>query len=278
MITESEVKQAEESVTDNNQLSVIVKESGLDQTKADYLLKRFTEYFQVASEWETRAKGINITDANCDTEQGKFDMQMARNGRLFLRDKRIAVEKARKELKEQSLREGRAIDGIANVLKALIVPIEDYLESQEKYVEIKFEREQEAKRAEIERRMEEERIAEEKKVEAARIAEEKRIRDENERLRIEAEKREKEIVEERRQAEAERKQIEDAAQKEREAAEKARKEAEQKALTEKRTIEERARKEREEADEKRKELESKLAAQTHLTTCPKCGHVFTPGE
>lgn len=35
----------EEETTQENQLAVIVKESGLDQTKADFLLKRFTSLY-----------------------------------------------------------------------------------------------------------------------------------------------------------------------------------------------------------------------------------------
>ncbi len=247
-----------------SQLAVIVRDSGLDQTKADFLLKRFTEYFEVADEWEKRARSIVITNANCETQQGKFDMQAARNGRLFLRDKRIAVEKARKELKEQSLREGKAIDGIANVLKALIVPIEDYLESQEKFVEIKFEREQAIKRAEIERRIEEERIAEEKKLEADRIAEEKRIREENEQLRAEAKKRDEELITAAK-----------IAQKEREEAARIARIALDKADAKRHEAEQEARIERDNARREREALEARLAAQV---TCPKCGNVFVPGE
>jgi len=112
-----------------DQLSVIVKESGLEKTKAQVLLDNFSRYFQLAADWEKKAKTIVITDASQTAE-----MQMARTGRLFLRQKRIVIEKTRKDLKEQSLREGKAIDGIANILKALIIPIEEYLEKQEKFV------------------------------------------------------------------------------------------------------------------------------------------------
>ena len=83
------------------------------------MLDNFSDYFKIAAEWEQKAKTIKVVD-----ETQKADMEMARVGRLFLREKRIAIEKKRKELKEQSLREGKAIDGIANVLKAVIVPIE----------------------------------------------------------------------------------------------------------------------------------------------------------
>jgi hypothetical protein len=77
---------------------------------------------------------------------------MAREGRLFLKEKRVFIEKTRKDLKEQSLREGKAIDGIANVLKALIEPIEKYLEQQEKFIEIQEDNrieEQKLKRIEL---------------------------------------------------------------------------------------------------------------------------------
>jgi hypothetical protein len=49
----------------------------------------------------------------------------------------LKLKKTRKDLKEQSLREGKAIDGMANIIKALIIPIEEHLEKQEKFAEIK---------------------------------------------------------------------------------------------------------------------------------------------
>jgi len=140
---------------ETNQLQVIVKESGLDSTKAQYLLDNFQDYFKIAAEWELKARSIKVTDAT-----QKTDMEMARVGRLFLRDKRIDIEKARKKLKESTLREGKAIDGIANVLKALIIPLEEYLNTQEHFVEIK-----EAKEVEKARK---ERVAAEEKAEKAR--------------------------------------------------------------------------------------------------------------
>ena len=138
--------------TEQNQLQVIVHESALPKTKADYILEQFQDYFKIASEWEVKAKGIVVTDASQTT-----DMEMARVGRLFLREKRIAIEKARKSMKEDVLREGKAIDGIANVLKALIVPIEEYLDKQEHFVEIKAKEEAERLRIEEEKKAEEER-------------------------------------------------------------------------------------------------------------------------
>jgi len=175
-----------------NKLQLIVKDSGLEVTKSQYILDKFTDYFEMASEWEKKAKDIVVTD-----ESNKVEMQMARVGRLFLRDKRISIEKARVELKEQALREGKAIDGIANVLKALIVPIEEYLEKQEKFVEIKEAKLAEEKRIEDEKRIEQERLAKEE----ADRKEQERVRLENIKLKEEAEAREKKMAEDKAAAE-----------------------------------------------------------------------------
>ena len=110
----------------SKELEVIVKESGLNVTKAQVILDKFKDYFEIASEWEIKAKAIVVTN-----ESQTAEMEMAKVGRKFLAKKRIDVEKTRKELKEQSLREGKAIDGISNILKALIVPIEEHLKKQD---------------------------------------------------------------------------------------------------------------------------------------------------
>jgi len=274
-----------------NQLQVIVKESGLDSTKAKYILEKFQDYFAIADEWTIKARTIKVTN-----ESQVIDMEMARVGRLFLKEKRCAIETVRKELKEQALREGKAIDGIANVLKALIVPIEEYLEHQEKFVEIQEEAKREAKRLEIEARMaEEERIALEKAA-----AEQKRLRLENERLKKEAEARECKIMAERKEQEKllaverakadslaervaievrqEREKIELAAKVEREKRDKELAKERAKVEGERKEAEEKTRKEKEkqqtklEAERKEKlRLEELLKNQI---TCPKCGHKF----
>lgn len=213
-----------ETQSQSTDLVRIVKESGLEQTKADYILQKFTNFFEIAADWERKSRAIVVTDISQVAE-----MKMAREGRLFLKQKRVEVENTRKELKEQSLREGKAIDGISNVLKSLIIPTEEYLEQQEKFAEI-----QEANRRSIlkQTRVEEllqyewqdtglfdlgtlpdslydsllmqakkaynDRIAEAQRIEEERIAKEKaereereRIKAENERLQREAEAREK---------------------------------------------------------------------------------------
>lgn len=263
-----------------NQLQVIVKQSNLEPTKAKYILEKFQDYFEIASEWEKKAKAIVVTKPTQTAE-----MEMARTGRLFLKEKRVAVEKARKELKEQALREGKAIDGIANVLKALIVPIEEYLDQQEHFVEIQEEKKREAMRLEVEKRIEEERIAKEK--EEAEALEKARI--ENECLKKEAIEREKKaaaerkkqeakLVKERAAREAERKEAEKKARIEREKQEKKLAAERAKAEKERKAAEEKARTEREKAKAKaeaeRKEKERLAEILKNQITCPKCGHKF----
>ena len=283
---------AKVEVVKENQLQVIVKESGLEPSKGKFILETFTGYFDMAAEWEAKARAIVVTK-----ETQTAEMAMAREGRLFLKEQRIFVENTRKKLKEQSLRESKAIDGIANVLKALIVPIEEYFERQERFVEIQKEKKEEAMRLEIEKRMEEERIAKEKA--DAEALEKARI--ENEKLRAEAAKREKKLqaerkahetkmAEERAKAAAERQ-----AQEKKLAAERAKAEAEKQAVEaearaerekrEKTLANERARDKRlkELADEKasakleaeRKEKERLAEILKNTITCPECGHKFT---
>jgi hypothetical protein len=263
----------------DNQLQTIVQTSGLDQTKAEYILTQFQDYFKIASEWEIKAKAIIVTN-----ETQIADMQMARVGRLFLKDKRIAIEKARKSLKEQALREGKAIDGIANVLKALIEPIEEYLDRQERFVEIKAAEKAERERIEAEKKAEEERIAKEK----AEAEEHERIRLENERLRAEAIEREKIVKEEKDILEAEKRAIEDQARKEKESAErkaKAEKEKNDKLIAEQKAITEKAEQEAKEREKKikeqalkevervKKQMEKKMEKEIE---CPYCHKKFSP--
>lgn len=244
----------------DNQLQTIVAESGLETTKARVILEQFEDSFAMAEEWEIKAKAIVVTDGS------QVDaIAQAREGRLFLREKRIAIEKTRKELKEQSLREGKAIDGIANVLKALILPLEKHLDNQENFVKYKAEAEA-AERERVFQENEKKRLAEE--AEAKRI-EDERIRAENEQLRKEAEERDAKL----KKAELEKQLVERKANRERAAAQK---EADDKLAAERAKAEEARRAEveaRAKEEAERKRLEAELAAQVE---CPNCGHKFAP--
>lgn len=123
---------------EDNKLVVVIKEQGLKETQSKMLLDKFTGFFEEASKWEKEASAIVITD-----ESQVEEMAKAREIRLALKNIRVNAEKVRISLKEEIVRQGKAIDGIANVVKALVVPLEEHLEKQEKFIEnIKKEREE----------------------------------------------------------------------------------------------------------------------------------------
>lgn len=217
-----------------NELVQVIQQTGLEKSKIEVLLEKYSNSFKQASVAAEKAKVIIVTDV----EQTEV-MYQARTARLELRDIRIKVEKTRVALKEQSVREGKAIDGAANIIKALIVPVEQHLEQQEKFAEYK-EAERIVKRTEdrinlltpyindtslynlkdmkddvfdnllrINKEAFEAKKAAEEKVEADRLAQEReiakervRIEAENKRLKKEAEEREAKAAKERQEREA----------------------------------------------------------------------------
>lgn len=115
-----------------NELEVIAKDNQLSNTKIQELLSNFGEDYKQAETISKEASSIVVS-----SEDDIKTMGIARKKRLELKNIRVNVEKIRKTLKEDSLREGKAIDGIANVIKALIVPVEQHLETQEKFAEVR---------------------------------------------------------------------------------------------------------------------------------------------
>jgi len=219
---------------ESNELTIVAKESGLEQTKVEALLSNFGKSYAEAKELSKDALAIVVTE-----EDQTQEMQQARAKRLALKSIRVDVENTRKSLKEQSLREGKAIDGMSNIIKALIIPIEEHLEKQEKFAELKQAERRAIKLAErIEKLSQfvpdvslynlenmtdeafdsllgsskvafEDQKAAEAKAEADRITKEKadaeereRVRLENIKLKEEADKRELEIKKERKAREA----------------------------------------------------------------------------
>lgn len=117
-----------------NELTVVARD--LEPTQVEVLMSNFGTAYSEAKELATGATDLVVTEEN-QTDL----MSEARKKRLSLKNVRVEVENTRKKLKEQSLREGKAIDGMANIIKALIVPVEEHLEKQEKFAElIKAER------------------------------------------------------------------------------------------------------------------------------------------
>jgi len=250
----------------------------------------FREAFAKAQEWREKALAIRVTSID-----QKAEMQMARIARIELKNIRVAAEKTRKALKEDSLRMGKAIDGVNNLLLAAIEPLERHLEEQEQFAErlkaaekarILTERteaiapyvtegqamppldsmtdEQWAAYLEDTKLLHTAKIEAAQRAEAERIAREQAEAAERERVRLENEKLKKEAAEREAQMKAEREaaakaqaELEAKARAEREAATKKAAEAEAKAKAEREAIEAKAKAEREAAEKAQREAAEK---------------------
>jgi hypothetical protein len=150
-----------------NQLMQIAEKSGLPQPKAKALLEIFQQFFEVVEKWEVRAFEIVVTD-----ETQTDIMAEAERVWKIVQRARINVEDNRIEQKRQSLMEGKAVDGMANILKLAIKPIEDHLYAQKNFVKIREEalrKEREAKALKLLQEQEEkERLKKERQAEQER--------------------------------------------------------------------------------------------------------------
>ena len=256
----------------NKELQVldVIESAGLEQDTTKTLREKFLPFWEQAEKWREIAENLVVTD-----ESQTREMKMAREARLALRAIRVDADKTRKALKEDSIRYGRAVQGVYNVIEYLIKPIEEHLLEQEQFVEIQEQKRRDALNAEREREIapyldfvtanlpitnapwadmgdkfsevleqakaaKETHEAEQARLEAERIAREKAEAEERERIRKENERLRAE------RAELEKQQAE----------ERARMEAERKAAEEQ-AQKERAERERLEAEARKKEEEEK---------------------
>ncbi|MFA6046761.1 MAG: hypothetical protein WC718_17395 [Phycisphaerales bacterium] len=77
------------------------------------------------------AQYMPLTIAGVDDEAGFACVHAAR---IVVKDRRIAVEKTRKELKADALKYGQAVDAEARRITKLLEPIEEHLESEEERI------------------------------------------------------------------------------------------------------------------------------------------------
>ena len=222
-----------------NNIIKLIEESGLNDERQSLLKSQFNHYIDIATEWNEKAKGIVVTDSSQIAL-----MKLAKEGRLMLRSKRTDIERIRKEIKEQPLKECQAIDSVAKALKELITPTEEYLKEQEEFAKreeearlqaLISERKQALEQYEVdtqyldlggmpqpmfEMMLKSSKFDYEQKIIAREAEEKKRIADleaerirleeqrkENERLRKLAQEQEDELREERAKAEAERQKL-----------------------------------------------------------------------
>ena len=111
-------------------LTKVQTEARLTTDEQNELSDKFKEFYARITDW--RGKVVLITNPEDPRQQ-----KMAREIRLGLKDVRCDVERARKTLKEEAVRRGKAVDGYANVLKYLCQPVEDKLEQIEKIAEFR---------------------------------------------------------------------------------------------------------------------------------------------
>lgn len=118
-----------------NQLIKVITDSKVEQSTALTLQNAFLPFYDNLLTWSEKAKTLVVTNASQTRE-----MKMAREGRLALRDIRVAANKKRIVLKEDSTRYGKAVQSVYNLIDDLCTPAEKHLEEQEKFVEIQEEK------------------------------------------------------------------------------------------------------------------------------------------
>ncbi|MEN6507132.1 MAG: hypothetical protein ABFD92_21560 [Planctomycetaceae bacterium] len=206
------------------------------ETVSDNQLARFSASDSAIAEMSAAYLPLTIRDVN-DTAGYKA----VHAARMVVKNKRVEVEKLRKELKADALEYGRRVDAEAKRITSLLEPIESHLSQEEEAYEAEKERIKNAARLKAEAEERAKREAEEAKIRAEREAEEARLRVEREKLEAERrameEEREK-IAAERARQQAEQDRID--AENWKLEMEKARAEAMEKAIieTEKRLIRE----------------------------------------
>lgn len=127
----------------NNQLQVILDEQNIAKDNAKQLIEAFGAPFEEAGAILATYQTIVVK-----SEDDFATMADARDKRIALKNVRTSVERKRKELKEGIVKSGRAIDSVARFVKETIEPAEKYLETQEKFAELKEAERKAAKKAE----------------------------------------------------------------------------------------------------------------------------------
>lgn len=260
----------------NNELTLIAACAGIEISKAEQIDSIFMPMVEMLKSFESSYDTI-MEKAK---EEINIDVvQAAKRIRIDIGRIRIDTEKARKEQKEEYLRAGKAIDGVANILKFAVVEkeqklkdIENYYENieKERVAKIQSDREFELSKYDFncevdlasmpdevwENYLTGYRLSYEKKKEAEEKAEIERIEAEEaekkRRLEIEAENK-------RLKAESEKREVEENKRKEKEAKEKATREKSEAELEKQRQQErEKLEKQIQKEKEEKKKIEDEL--------------------
>jgi colicin import membrane protein len=113
---------------EQNEIIKVIKESAIESQTGQFLQQNFQPFYEQVAVWQEKALAIKVTDISQTRE-----MKLAREIRLAIADVRIAADKRRKTLKEDSIRYGKAIQGVYNVIEHETKKLERYLEEQERF-------------------------------------------------------------------------------------------------------------------------------------------------
>jgi len=123
-------------------LEMEIKDLPISDLKKDILRDSFTEAYETAIPLIQEAMAFVITD-----ESTADDTKLAAEKYKQLNEVAKRVEITRKEVKDEALREGQAIDAIGRKLKDMSAPALEHLKLQKDYLKLKKEREQAELRA-----------------------------------------------------------------------------------------------------------------------------------
>jgi len=112
------------------ELVAIVKETGVINPQAELIISKFKPLFIEAQDLIAEAETIKVTSIT-QVE----DMKKAKEIRAALRAVRKISESTKKELKEDALKYGNAIQGVYNLIEKATKSAEEKLEASEKFAE-----------------------------------------------------------------------------------------------------------------------------------------------
>ena len=121
---------SEETVVESDILVAIIEKNEVAKETGKMIIDAFRPFVVDAMDTIDEAKAIVVTD-----ESQKDEMKRAHELRMKYQKIRTAADKKRKELKEDSNRYGKAVQGVFNAIEGQISVIEEHLEAQEKFVE-----------------------------------------------------------------------------------------------------------------------------------------------
>jgi len=154
-------------------LPVAIKQYGVTDLKGLYILDKYGEVFSPVA---VPVFARNVDEMSKRDPEAAGVSEEAKEERLKIRRIRIDVENTRVELKAGALKEGKAIDGLANLIKSVLEPMEESLKGVELFIERKREAEETARREKAEKLLKEQ----EERDDEERIAKAKRDNEQRE--------------------------------------------------------------------------------------------------